>query len=147
MKVTLAEEPELKVEHAPARRDSAPVPVMEREPPCHPSPNESMQLSVWLPAERQTPCVYTALLEYETELVIVPSMLHEISLAYVAVVRVTTASMQGGEGGEKGRGGGGGDSGGDGGGVGGDGEQPALLNMPSLTPTLPAPVHQALDVP
>ena len=81
MKVTLAEKPELKVEHASERRDSPPVPVMEMEmePPCHPSPNESMQLSVWLPAERQTSCVYTALLEYETELVIVPRLCRRCS--------------------------------------------------------------------
>lgn len=81
MKVTLAEKPELKVEHASERRESPPVPVMEMEmePPCHPSPNESMQLSVWLPAERQTSCVYTALLEYETELVIVPRLCRRCS--------------------------------------------------------------------
>ena len=46
---TLAEEPELKVEHAPERRDSPPVPGMEMEPPCHPSPNESSIVSVQRP--------------------------------------------------------------------------------------------------
>ena len=57
VKVTLADKPELNVEHAPDRRDAPPAPAMEMEAPCHPSPNESMQLRMWLPTERQTPCV------------------------------------------------------------------------------------------
>ena len=63
------------------------------EPPCHPSPYKSMRLSVWLPSKMQSPCVYISLSEYVSELVTVPSMLHEISLPYVAVVRVTTATV------------------------------------------------------
>ena len=56
-KVAVAERPSVKVEHALARRDTACSPMMEMDPPFQPSPNESIQLSVWLLCERQTSSV------------------------------------------------------------------------------------------
>jgi len=54
--VAVAELPSVKSLQPPERYDSPAPPVMAMEPPCQPSPYESVQVSVWSPADRQADC-------------------------------------------------------------------------------------------
>jgi len=94
-KVTAAELPDRKPRHASVRISVPAASAMAIDPPCQPSPYESMQLRVCVPAERQTVCVNSRLLPYVCELVMEPSMFHEISLPQVRVVRLRVKSVHG----------------------------------------------------